>query len=128
MASHFWTPERDKRLQRLEAAGFSAAKIADRIGTTRNAVIGRSVRLRGLVFRSQIRKSEERAGLRSARQRERKRRIVAILTLLREAMAKKIPREIAIAKAVEAGGTYRAIGVELNLSRQRVHQIVSRAD
>jgi hypothetical protein len=54
----FWTAEKDKQLQELEAAGLSAAQIADRLGTTRNAVIGRSVRPRGLIFPSQLQNDE----------------------------------------------------------------------
>jgi hypothetical protein len=47
-AGSFWTPKTDAQLQRLEAKGFSTAKIAAKLGTTRNSVIGRSQRLRGL--------------------------------------------------------------------------------
>lgn len=43
-ASPFWTA-RDSELARLWGAGFSAAVIADRLETTRNAVIGRVHRL-----------------------------------------------------------------------------------
>jgi hypothetical protein len=48
----FWTTEKDGQIQRLEAAGFSAAQIADRLGTTRNAVIGAFRRLREPLFPS----------------------------------------------------------------------------
>ena len=44
----FWTPDTDARLQRLEAQGLSAAKIAAKLGVSRNSVIARSQRLRGL--------------------------------------------------------------------------------
>jgi len=50
----FWTPERDEELKRHEAAGLSAAKIAAQLGTTRGAVLGRSNRLRGKVFKSDL--------------------------------------------------------------------------
>jgi hypothetical protein len=50
----FWTPERDEELKRHEAAGLSATKIAVLLGTTRSAVIGRSNRLRGKVFKSDL--------------------------------------------------------------------------
>ena len=43
---HYWTPERDEELKRHRAAGLSASKIAARMGVTRNAVLGRSHRLR----------------------------------------------------------------------------------
>jgi hypothetical protein len=126
MAGKFWTKARDKRLQRLEAAGLSAAQIAERIGATRNAVIGRSVRLRGLVFQSQVLKARKRKAARDARNREQKQRADAVLSKLRRAMAHGTSREDAIAKAVKSGITYQAIGDELGVSRQRVHQIVCR--
>ena len=44
----FWTPVTDTRLQQLEAEGLSAAKIAAKLGVSRNSVIARSQRLRGL--------------------------------------------------------------------------------
>jgi hypothetical protein len=63
-----WTPARDRRLQALEAEGFSAAQIAKKLGTTRNAVIGRSRRLRGIVYQSDI-DSWTRANARRSRRR-----------------------------------------------------------
>jgi DNA-binding CsgD family transcriptional regulator len=125
MIESFWTPQRDKRLQRLQAAGLSAAQIAERIGATRNAVIGRSIRLRGIVFPSQIRKAKAQAAERTARRRDKKRRTQAGLAAMRQAIARRVPRDRAIVKAVEAGLTYQAIGNALGLSRQRVHQIIS---
>src|ERR1700716_1023217 len=123
MADGFWTPERDRRLQKLEAAGLSAAQVADRLGTTRNAVIGRSVRLRGLVFRSQLRIAEEKTALQLARLKEKKRRKDAGLSVMRQLIAKGVSFKVAIAKAIEADATYQVIGDALGLSRQRAHQI-----
>jgi hypothetical protein len=42
-----WTVEQDRQLLELEQQGLSASLIADRMAKTRNAVIGRSYRLRG---------------------------------------------------------------------------------
>jgi hypothetical protein len=50
----FWTPGRDEELKRHEAAGLSATKIAVLLGTTRGAILGRSNRLRGKVFKSDL--------------------------------------------------------------------------
>src|SRR3984893_18179303 len=47
ISGSFWTPERDERLRRLEAEGLSAAKIGEKPGTTRGAVLGRLHRLSG---------------------------------------------------------------------------------
>ncbi|HEY2227780.1 MAG TPA: GcrA family cell cycle regulator [Xanthobacteraceae bacterium] len=128
MAGGFWTPERDRRLQKLEAAGLSAAQIAQQLGATRNAVIGRSVRLRGLTFPSQLRKAEGEAARRLALRRNKKRRVDAALSLMRQLIAKRIPLAMTVAKAVAAGATYQAIADELGVSRQRAHQIACPKD
>jgi hypothetical protein len=52
MMRHYWTPEDDEELKRLEATGLSFTEIAARLNTTRSAIIGRSNRLRGNVFAS----------------------------------------------------------------------------
>jgi hypothetical protein len=123
-----WTAEKDKQLQRLEAAGLSAAQIAVRIGKTRNAVIGRSVRLRGLIFPSQLQRQRRERALLAARLRREKERTAVALGAMRRAIARGTPRDVAIVSAVRAHVTYQAIADELGLSRQRVQQIVSRSD
>jgi hypothetical protein len=123
----FWTAEKDKQLRRLEAAGLSAAQIADRIGATRNAVIGRSARLRGLVFPSQLRRQRIEQAMRAARLRQKKERMAAPLATMRRAIARGTPRDAAIVAAVKARVTYQAIADELGLSRQRVQQIVAKS-
>src|SRR5215475_11874184 len=45
MQNH-WPPERDEELRRLAAANLSASKIAVLLRTSRNAILGRSNRLR----------------------------------------------------------------------------------
>src|SRR5947209_4038645 len=52
MMQNYWTPERDEELRRHAAAGLSASKIAVLLHTTRGAILGRSNRLRGKVFKS----------------------------------------------------------------------------
>jgi len=68
-----WTRERDEELKRHEAAGLSAAKIAVQLGTTRGAILGRSNRLRGKVFKSDLER------------RPRRRSPASVQTSLREA-------------------------------------------
>ena len=41
-----WTRERDEELKRLWAQGLSTSRIGDQLGVTKNAVVGRSHRLR----------------------------------------------------------------------------------
>jgi len=125
LAGSFWTLEQDSRLQKLEASGLSAAQIAEQLGTTRNAVLGRSRRLRGVVYRSEIRREQTLRAVSAARRREMKHRSAAMLSAMRAAIAQGMPRKIAIIDTVEAGVTYQSIGDELGLSRQRVHQIAS---
>ena len=72
----FWTPERDEKLRRLEGEGLSAGKIAEKLGTTRRAVLGPLHRLSGvaLIYPSYIRQEKEaRQGLRHAKERKRSR-------------------------------------------------------
>jgi hypothetical protein len=126
MTATFWTTEKDRQLQRLEAAGLSAAQIADRIGATRNAVIGRSVRLRGLTFPSQMRRERAARAARAVRLHQHKVRISAALAAMRKMLAKGAPRDTAIVAAVKARATYQAIADELGLTRQRVQQIIAR--
>jgi hypothetical protein len=128
MTVTIWTAEKDRQLRRLEAAGLSAAQIADRIGTTRNAVIGRSVRLRGLIFPSQLRRQRREQALRAARLRREKELTAVALAAMRRAIARGAPRDVAIVSAVKAHVTYQAIADELGLSRQRVQQIVARSN
>src|ERR1700693_682441 len=54
MMRNYWTPERDDELKRHEAAGLSTSQIAAALHTTRSAVIGRSNRLRGNLFKSDV--------------------------------------------------------------------------
>jgi hypothetical protein len=42
-----WTREQDEELLELEAEGYSASLIGERVGRSRESVIGRSTRLRG---------------------------------------------------------------------------------
>ena len=81
----FWTSERIRRLQALEAAGLSAREIAEKLGTTRKAVIGRSQRLRGLTytFASYINKERDRRAATQTRRRERERRSRAAIARMR---------------------------------------------
>src|SRR5712671_4136995 len=75
ISGSFWTLERDERLRRLEAEGLSAAKIGEKLGTTRGAVLGRLHRLSGvaLTYPSYTRQANETRARNAARMKERKR-------------------------------------------------------
>ena len=121
----FWTPVTDTRLQQLEAEGLSAAKIAAKLGTTRGSVISRSQRLRGLhrTFPSFLQQEREARARNAARQKERKRKMDAVLSKLRQEIARGIARNEAIIRARKAGATLQAIGDVVGLTREWVRQI-----
>src|SRR5262245_29436362 len=121
----FWTPERDRRLQAYEAQGLSAAAIAERLGTTRNAVLGRSQRLRGLTLTYEwyVEKKRQWRAAGEPQRREKQRRERAAIERMRKEIAKGVPRNLAILSARKRGATYRAIGEEIGMTRQGVAQI-----
>ena len=121
VSSPFWTPHRDKRLKELSADGLSIGKIATRLGATQSAVIRRLYHLRGL---PQPDPMQERLRLAAAARREAKeRRTQAALTAMRAAIARGVPRDIAIAQARKAGASARAIGDMVGLTFRAVHRI-----
>jgi transposase len=126
-----WTPARDRRLKALEAQGFSAAEIAGRLGTTRNAVIGRSRRLRGVVYQSDIdswtranaRRSEE-AHARAAARAEKQRKVLAEMA---KAVAAGMPKPKAMLRAFRAGAFWRQIGEHFGISQQAAYETAKKA-
>jgi hypothetical protein len=121
-----WTPSRDKRLKALAANGRSAAEIAVALGTTRNAVIGRSIRLRGIVYQSSIdswmranaRKAaaaKQRAKLRTQSQRKALRRMA-------RGIAGGMPAGRAMAMAFKAGAMWRQIGDHFGITPQAAYE------
>jgi len=121
----FWTPERDRRLQAYEAEGLSGAAIAERLGTTRNAVLGRPQRLRRLTLTHKwyVQKKQEWRAAGEPKRREKQRREHAAMERMRKEIAKGVPRNLAITSARKRGATYRAIGEEIGMTRQGVQQI-----
>ena len=121
-----WNARRDTRLQRLERRGLSAAQIAKRLRTTRNAVIGRSVRLRGLVFPSVLARQAAAKAATAARRAARARAIAKAVRSMKRNLAAGMARADAIRRAVRAGATYPAVGAALGISKQRCHQLATR--
>src|SRR5262249_5878148 len=115
-----WTPSRDKRLLAQQAAGRTAAQIATTLGVTRNAVIGRSIRLRGIGYQSDIdswtRANAQRAE--EAKKRAQVRRVAQRKALrdLARAMARGVPVGKAMARAHKAGALWRQIGRYFGIS------------
>ena len=121
-----WTPSRDKRLLAQQAAGRTAAQIAKSLGVSRNAVIGRSRRLRGIVYKSDI---ESWARANARRSQEAKKRMKArqkaqrkALRELARAVARGEPKGKAMARAHRAGALWRQIGEHFGISQQAAYE------
>jgi hypothetical protein len=128
ISGSFWTLERDERLRRLEAEGLSAAKIGEKLGTTRGAVLGRLHRLSGaaLAYPSYVRQEKEARARAAARMKERKRVESAVIPRMQQEITRGVNRNRAIAKARKAGATLRAIGEAVGISKEWVRQIAVR--
>jgi GcrA cell cycle regulator len=127
ISGSFWTLERDERLRRLEAEGLSAAKIGEKLGTTRGAVLGRLHRLSGATtYPSYIRQEKEARARAAARTKERTRVESTVIPRLQQEIARGVGRDRAIARARKAGATLRAIGDAVGISKEWVRQIVVR--
>jgi len=128
ISGSFWTLERDERLRRLEAEGLSAAKIGEKLGTTRGAVLGRLHRLSGaaLTYSSYIRQEKEARARAAARMKERKRVESTVIPRMQQEITRGVDRNRAIAKARKAGATLRAIGDAVGISKESVRQIAER--
>ena len=122
----FWNARRDTRLQRLERRGLSASQIAGMLATTRNAVLGRSVRLRGLVFPSVLEARAARKAELAERRAARERATAKVLRTMQHNLSGGMAREDAILRAVRDGASYRAIGAALGITKQRCHQLAAR--
>jgi hypothetical protein len=126
----FWTLERDEKLRRLEGEGLSAAKIAQKLGTTRDAVLGRLHRLSGvaLTYPSYVRLVKEMRARSAARMKQRERLTNTMIPKMKQEIARGMDRDGAIAKARKAGVTLKAIGDALGLTRERIRQITAKSD
>ncbi len=100
ISGSFWTLERDERLRRLEAEGLSAAKIGEKLGTTRGAVLGRLHRLSGaaLTYPSYVRQEKEARERAAARMKERKRVESAVIPRMQQEITRGVNRNRAIAR------------------------------
>jgi predicted DNA-binding protein YlxM (UPF0122 family) len=118
-----WTPARDKELMAFIAQGLTFREIAGRMGMTRNAVLSRSVRLRGIVYPSTIAAWKYYNELRrkGPRKPEAGRR-AAIVQMAKDLKA-GMPRDQAIARAYEKA-LLSDIGDYFGITRQAVQQRV----
>jgi transcriptional regulator with XRE-family HTH domain len=115
-----WTRARDQRLMAYQAQGLSAREIAAKLGTSRSAVIGRSIRLRGIVYQSNI-DSWKRA---NAKRKKGPRKPEAMRRQAIAQMAKDLRRGVPRAEAMlraSAGALWRDIGDFFGVSSKAAH-------
>jgi hypothetical protein len=145
MMRKYWTPTRDEELKRHEAAGISASEIAALLHTTRSAVIGRSNRLRGSVFKSDAQRlKRQRIAASKKLKKERahqdkfvaamradlaseKREKAGIFEAIRTDLAAGIDRNVLIKRALGAGVGRAAVAEFFGLSGNRVYQIAGQS-
>ena len=129
----FWTPARDKKIRTMEHAGKSAREIAKALGggITRNAVIGRSRRLRGIVYQSDIlswdRANAKRMAEAKARAKVRAEKERQAMRALAKAVSGGTAPGKAMGKAFKAGARWRAIGKYFDMSPQAAYEAAKRA-
>jgi len=131
MRQKYWTPKRDEELKRHKAAGLSASKIAILLNTTRNAILGRTNRLRNRPSQAQI---EQLKRKRTAVEETRKKAAAEarattqahqnkILAAMRADLAAGVERNVVIKRAIRAGAKPVAVAEFFGLSHRRVYQI-----
>jgi biotin operon repressor len=123
----FWTPKRDSRLLSLKAQGKSATEVADILGTSRGAVLGRLYRLQGIVFKSEKARSKQQREFALKRRRAAAVARRAAVNVMRDRIGWGMPRNEAMALASRDGLSFQAIGSALGISRQAAYKAVARS-
>jgi hypothetical protein len=139
MMKNYWTPERDEELNRHKAAGLSASKIAALLHTTRNAVLGRSNKLRNRPSQAKIEQlKRQRIAAAEARKNavaEKREKAAAearekaqahqdkILAAMRADLAAGVDRNVVIKRAIGAGAKSVAVAEFFGLPRWQVYKI-----
>jgi len=108
-----WSEQRKRRLSALQAAGRRPDEIATALGLRRDQVVAR-LKLMAAWERNRenfAKAMEKRAQARRARGRK-------AVAGMKKAMAKGMPRNRAIAKAYDAGATWREIGQHFGITAE----------
>jgi hypothetical protein len=106
-----WSEQRKRRLSALQAAGRRPDEIAEALGLRRDQVVAR-LKLMAAWERNRenfAKAMQKRAQARRARGRK-------AIAGMKKAMAKGVPRNRAIAKAYDAGATWREIGQHFGIT------------
>jgi hypothetical protein len=139
MRRNYWTPKRDEELNRHKASGLSASKIATLLHTTRNAILGRSNRLRNRPSQAKIEQlKRQRIAAAEPRKKaaaEKREKAAAearekaqahqdkILVAMRADLAAGVDRNVVIKRAIGAGAKSVTVAEFFGLSRRRVNKI-----
>jgi hypothetical protein len=106
-----WSEQRKRRLSALQAAGRRPDEIAEALGLRRDQVVAR-LKLMAAWERNRenfAKAMQKRAQARRARGRK-------AVAGMKKAMGKGVPRNRAIAKAYDAGATWREIGQHFGIT------------
>ena len=106
-----WSEQRKRRLSALQAAGRRPDEIAEALGLRRDQVVAR-LKLMAAWERNRenfAKAMQKRAQARRARGRK-------AIAGMKKAMGKGVPRNRAIAKAYDAGATWREIGQHFGIT------------
>ena len=119
-----WNDRSDAKLLKLKREGYSFAEVAERMGISRNAALGRFQRLNGRLFPSQLERRRTREAAARLKSETRRRKEGAIIRKMNAAIAAGTDRDKAMKQARAAGASFVTIGDVFGISRVRVYQIV----
>ncbi len=119
-----WNDQLDAKLLRLRREGLSFAEVAERMGLSRNTVLGRAQRLAGKKFPSQTARSELRRRANDARSRQLAAKEKVTSRKLKKDLARGVPRDVAVRTALDLGATPKLVAGIIGVSSQRVCQII----
>ena len=119
-----WTDQLDAKLLKLRQQGLSFAEVAERMGLSRNTVLGRGQRLAGKKFPSQVARSEKRRRRNEARDRKAAAKAKTFSSKLKKDLASGVPRDVAVRKALNSGAAPKLVAGIIGVSSQRVCQIM----
>src|SRR5947199_5934942 len=105
-----WNDRSDAKLLKLKREGYSFAEVAERMGITRSAALGRFQRLNGVVFPSQLERRRSREAAARLKIETRLRKEGEVVRKMKAAIAAGTNRAKAMSQARAAGASFRAIG------------------
>ena len=118
-----WNDQLDAKLLKLRQQGLSFGKVAERMGLSRNAVLGRAQRLAGIKFPSQVARSEKRRRRNEARDRQAAAKAKVFSKKLKKDLASGVPRDVAVRAALHSGAAPKLVAGIIGVSSERVCQI-----